>query len=468
MKLIDIRPIKAAIICLLALVMTINPAMAQRISVLRDAETEAFFKRISEPLIRAAKLDPKNVDIVLVNSKSINAFVAGGQIVYLHTGLIDAAGTANEVQGVIAHELGHVEGGHVVRFNEGGKAAQGISIASLILAAAAIAAGAGEAGAGILSAGQRAAIGKFLAFNRAQEGVADASGARYLAEAGITGKGSINFFKRLQNREFRLGIPQEDSYNRTHPLSGERVSVLQDTYMADPAWNNPLNAEWEEEFKRIKAKLKGFIADPNQTLREYPETDDSVPGHYARAYAWHKSAYPKRALAEANALVERAPDDPYFLELQGQILLESGNPTDAIPPLRKSVRLTNNHPLIAGIFGHALIATEDPKHFGEAQRVLKAAVVKDNRNPFAWYQLGVVYAQQGDKARAALASAERYMMQRRPQLALSNAERAMAGLKEYTPDWLRAQDIQLVARAQVAQLAKRGGRRRRVQFNVGS
>jgi len=452
--------------CLLAFVMTINPAMAQ--SVLRDAETEAFFKRISEPLIRAAKLDPKNVDIVLVNSRSINAFVAGGQIVYLHTGLIDAAGSANEVQGVIAHELGHVEGGHVIRFNEGASAAQGISIASLILAAAAIAAGAGEAGAGILSAGSRAALGKFLAFNRAQEGVADASGARYLSAAGITGKGSINFFKRLQNREFRLGIPQEDSYNRTHPLSGERTSVLQDTYIADPAWDNPLNAEWEREFRRVKAKLKGFISDPKNTLRDYPETDTSVAAHYARAYAWHKSAYPQRALAEANALVAKAPNDPYFLELQGQILLESGKPVQAIPALRKSVALTNNHPLIAGIFGHALIATEDPQYFDEAKRVLKAAVVKDNRNPFAWYQLGVVYAQQGDKPRAALASAERYMMQRRPQLALSNAEKALAGLQEYTPDWLRAQDIQLVARTQVAQLAKRRGNRRRARIGVTS
>ena len=208
--------------------------MAQ--SILRDAETEAFFDEISAPLIQAAGLDPKNVDIVLINDKSINAFVAGGQAVYIHSGLIDAATTANEVQGVIAHELGHVVGGHAVRYNEGMSAASGISIASLILAAAAIAAGAGEAGMGILSAGQQAALGKFLAYSRGQEGIADASGAQYLSTAGITGKGSISFFKKLQNFEFRLGIPQEDSYARTHPLSGERISVLEDTYNADPAW----------------------------------------------------------------------------------------------------------------------------------------------------------------------------------------------------------------------------------------
>ena len=447
------RRVRAAIAVVIAVTLSIQPAMAQ--SVLRDAETEAFFDEISEPLIRAAGLDPKNVDIVLINDKSINAFVAGGQTVYLHSGLIDTASSANEVQGVIAHELGHIEGGHVIRFSEGVSAAGGLSIATLILAAAAIAAGAGEAGMGILAAGQQAALGKFLAFTRAQEGVADTSGSRYLAAAGITGKGSIAFFKKLQNFEFRLGIPQEDSYGRTHPLSGERISVLEDAYKADPAWNAPLNLKWESDFKRVKAKLSGYLADPNATLRDYPESDLSVPARYARAYAWHKSAYPQKALAEASALVNTSTDDPYFLELYGQILLESGQPADAVEPLRKAVKLTGNQPLIAAIFGHALIATEDRNNLAEATKVLKAAVTKDNQNPFAWYQLGVVYEQQGDRPRAALASAERYLMEGTPQFALPNAQEAMAGLPEYSPDWIRAQDINLVAEARLSALKKK-------------
>lgn len=447
------RRLRAALAVVIAATLSIQPAMAQ--SVLRDAETEAFFDEISEPLIRAAGLDPKNVDIALINDKSINAFVAGGQTVYLHSGLIDAATTANEVQGVIAHELGHIEGGHVVRFSEGVSAASGISIATLILAAAAIAAGAGEAGMGILAAGQQAALGKFLAFSRAQEGTADASGTRYLSAAGITGKGSISFFKKLQNFEFRLGIPQEDSYGRTHPLSGERIAVLEDAYSSDPAWEKPLNSKWEADFKRIKAKLTGYLADPTATMRDYPERDKSIPARYARAYAWHKSAYPQKALEESSALVASAPDDPYFLELHGQILLESGQPADAVGPLRKAVELTGNQPLIAAIFGHALIATEDKSNLEEATTVLKAAVTKDNQNPFAWYQLGVVYEQQGDTARAALASAERYLMEGAPQFALPNAQTAMAGLPEYSPDWIRAQDINMVAEAQLVQLKKK-------------
>ncbi len=444
--------LRIAIAICIALIISVRPAMAQ--SILRDAETEAFFAEISEPLIRAAGLEPKNVKVVLINDRSINAFVATGQVVYIHTGLIEAADTANEVQAVIAHELGHIEGGHAIRSSEGINVATGISIGSLILAAAAIAAGAGEAGTAILAAGQQAALGKYLAFSRAQESTADASSARYLSAAGITGKGSISFFKKLQNYEFRLGIPQTDSYDRTHPLSGERIQVLQDTLSADKAWSNPANAKWQTDFLRVKAKLTGYIGDPTQTLRKYPESNASVPARYARAYAWHKAAYPQKALAAATSLITAAPDDPYFLELYGQILLESGKPNEAVAPLRKAVALTQNQPLIAAILGHALVETEEPANLAEATQVLKAAVNKDNDNPFAWYQLGVVYAQQGDTPRAALASAERYLMEGAPQLALPNAAEAMAGLPEYSADWIRAQDVKLVAEAEVTKLRK--------------
>lgn len=433
------------ITALLAMIaITVQPVAAQ--SILRDAETEALFSDMVAPLVAVSELDAKDVEVILINSSQINAFVAGGQRMFFYSGTIAAADTAVEIQGIMAHELGHITGGHIIRFDEGIKTATGITILSLILGAAAIAAGAGDAGAGILAAGQQAATGKFLAFSRVQERSADSAGARYLSAAGITGKGSIDFFKKLQNYEFRLGIPQEDSYGRTHPLSGERVSLLRDVYQADPAWDNPPDPDIEARFQRVKAKLLGFTNEPTTTLRKFPESDQSVPARYARAYAWHKSAYPDRALMEVNNLLKDDPNDPYFLELHGQILLESGRPEEALASLRKAVQLTNNQPLIASLFGHALIATEDESHFAEAQRVLKAAVVKDNRNPFAWYQLGVVYSQQGDTARAQLATAESALLQRNYSSAIRSSQIAMSGIKENTPEWIRAQDISLIAK----------------------
>ena len=441
-------------IALMAMVsIIVQPVAAQ--SILRDAETEALFTDMVAPLVAVSELDAEEVEVVLINDAQINAFVAGGQRMFFYAGLIETADSANEVQGVMAHELGHITGGHIIRFDEGVKTATGITILSLILGAAAIAAGAGDAGMGILAAGQQAALGKFLAFSRVQERSADSAGARYLSEAGISGRGSIDFFKKLQNYEFRLGIPQEDSYGRTHPLSGERVSLLRDVYEADPAWDKPSDPAIEARFQRVKAKLLGFTADPVVTLREYPESDQAIPGRYARAYAWHKSAYPDRALYEVNNLLKAAPNDPYFLELHGQILLESGKPDEALKSLRKAVQLTNNQPLIASLFGHALIATEDAQYFDEATKVLKAAVTKDNRNPFAWYQLGVVYSQQGDMPRAQLATAESSLLQRNYASAIRSSQLAMAGIAENTPDWIRAQDISFIAKAEFEKDNKR-------------
>lgn len=437
---------RALIAVVLMATLVAQPAMAQ--SILRDAETEALLDTMSAPLIAAAGLDPRNVKVVMIRDSSINAFVAGGQIVYIHSGLITSAQNANEVQGVIAHELGHVAGGHVIRFDEGLKQATGITILSLLLGAAAIAAGAGDAGAGILAAGQQAALGKFLAFTRSQESSADLAGASYLSKAGISGKGSIAFFKRLQGIEFRYAIPQTDSYNRTHPLSGERIAVLQNKYQEDPAWDAKTDPAIEARFQRIKAKLQGFV-DPRRALQLYPTTDSSIPARYARAYAWHLTAYPEQALAEADNLLRAVPGDPYFLELKGQILLESGRPQEALPLLREAVKRTNSQPLIAATFGHALIATEDNANNAEAERVLKASVNRDNDNPFAWYQLGVVYEREGDTPRAALASAESFYLQNRPRLALNSARAAMGGIPKGSPDWIRAQDIALVAEVAV-------------------
>ena len=198
-----------------------------------------------------------------------------------------------------------------------------------------------------------------------------------------------------------------------------------------------------------------ILSDPPQTLRTYPIADNTVPARYARAYAWHRSAYPEKALEEVDSLLSSAPKDPYFLELKGQILLESGRPQDALPVLREANQISLSQPLIAALFGHALIATEDKANLPEATRVLKAAVSKDNENPFAWYQLGVVYEREGDVARARLATAERYSLEGRPNLALPNAEAAMVGIPKGSPDWIRAQDIAMAARGDLENQKRR-------------
>lgn len=453
------RGFRALVTVVVASALLTSSVGAQEI--LRDAETEALLAEAAAPLIRAAGLDPRNVQVLLIHDDSVNAFVAGGQIVWIHTGLIAEADNINQVQGVIAHELGHIEGGHVIRSSEGIREATGISILSLVLGAAMVAAGGGEAGMGVLAAGQQAAMGKFLAFTRNQESSADLAGARYLHTAGISGRGSLEFFKKLQNMEYRYRVAEDTDggFASTHPMSGDRIQVLTDLYEKDPAWNRPVDPALEVRFERVKAKLIGYVSDPAVTLRKYPASDTSVPAFYARAYAWHKGAYPDQALGATEALLKAVPDDPYFEELQGQILLESGRPADAIAPLRRAVAGTNSNPLIAGMLGHALVATDNPAYLDEAERVLRTALGRDRENPFAWYVLGNVYARKGNMALAALASAEQASLSNDQGRAMRQAQTAMAALQPGTHDYIRAQDIAMAARAAMDQ--QNGNRSRR-------
>ena len=477
----NLKTLAARMLALMAaLCLTAQSVAAQGISVLRDAETEALLQDMVDPLAEAAGLGEGAVEIVLVNDNSINAFVAGGQRIFVHSGLINAADHANEVEGVLAHELGHITGGHINRYAEGAANATRITLLSTLLAVGAALAGGGEAAMGVLSAGQRAAMGNFLAFSRTQEASADAAGLQYLDCAKVDPEGLVTFFRKLQNQEYRYARRQDQDagYTRTHPLTGDRISRLEDTLAmrsvpdgppADLVANveevgtgnggeiidnrpidcrtaAPQTSDIENRFQRVRAKLYGYLAPAERTFNAFPPYMTGVPARYARAYAYHQQARVDQALEEVDALIATDPHDPYFLELKGQILLESGRVHDALPPLREATRITGSNPLIASSLGHALIATEDPDNLDEAESVLRAAVGRDHENPFAWYQLGVVYGQRGDTPRARLASAEQQVMQGNYQGALVNAQAAENGLPTGSPDWIRAQDVSLQAR----------------------
>jgi predicted Zn-dependent protease len=434
-----------------ALALGAQPIAAQDASILRDAETEKLLRDMVNPLVAAAGMPKDSVDVIVISDPSLNAFVSGGQRIFVNSGLINAADNANQVQGVLAHELGHIVGGHSISIGQEYGRATKISVLSMLLGVAAALAGAGDAAMGAMALGQQVAYRSLLTYSRGQEATADAAGANFLSKAGISGRGSLEFFGKIQNLEFRYGYPHDDeaAYASTHPMSGERIATLRDDYQKDPAWDKKTDPRLEQRFQRVKAKLYGFLAKPADTLRHYPEYMTGEPAAYARVYAYHKDAKVEDAVREADALLAMEPNDPYFLEIKGQVLLESGRPNEALAPLRRATELTGNDPLIASTFGHALVATEDKAHLGEAETVLRAAVSRDRENPFAWYELGMVYGARGDLPRARLASAEQQIMSGSPAEALRSANAAQAGLAKGSPDWIRAQDISMQARAQL-------------------
>lgn len=457
LELILIKSVKQIIAATAISVLVGAQASAQ--SILRDAETEAFFRQIGDPIFVAAGLTPASVRIYLLNEKSINAFVTGGQNIFFHSGLILAADDVDEFAGVLAHETCHIACSHRISRGEAAASAGAFSILSLVLGAAAIAAGGGDAGIGIFAAGQTVAQRQFLSYNRGQESEADLAGARYLETVGVSPTGMIRFFDKLRDQEILAQIRQ-DPYVRSHPLNRTRILQLQQTASASAYFNAPPNEFHNEIFKRLQAKLRGYLDEPRQTLRRYPVSDTSTIARYARVYAYHRSLEWDLALEEADALIAREPNNPYFYEIKGQILFENGRVEESIPVLEKAMAIAPREPLIATALGQALVSFEDPVRMERALPILENATRQDRSNTFAWFNLAKAYSWLDRQPEASLATAERFYSAGAAAQALTHARRAVDGFDTGTPEWLRAQDI-LIAAEEASQNQR--GRRRRLQ-----
>ncbi|MDX1581521.1 MAG: M48 family metalloprotease, partial [Alphaproteobacteria bacterium] len=398
------------------------------------------------------------VRIHLVNDGSLNAFVAGGQRIFIFTGLLMAAESPDQVIGVLAHETGHITGGHLARFRDGLQGASTISIISLLLGAAAIAAGAGDAGAAILSSGGQFAQRNFLSYSRTQESAADQAGLQYLTEAGISAEGLLNFFEYLGDQEALL-TANKDPYVRSHPLTQQRIARLREQAQASPAWGKPPDPAHVEMLKRTQAKLVGFLDAPRQVLRKYPKEDTSAYARYARSIMHHREGFTDEAIDGINSLLLENPQDPFYWELKGQILFESGRTDEAITPYQHAVQWAPNEPLIRVSLAQALLSQEDPKLAEQAIDHLKYANHRQPDNGFAWHQLALAYNLTGDQARAALASAERYAIAGSAREAVTQARYAARNLEPETPDWYRARDLYFVAKNAIERAFRERGRK---------
>lgn len=432
--------------------LTLVPALkaeAQGITILRDAETEWFLRELSAPFFRAAGLSPDAVSIYIVYDPTMNAFVAGGQNVFVFSGMIQAVDNVNQLEGVIAHETGHISGGHLARFSEGTKAPIAILIASMLLGLGAAAAGSPDAAAGLMLGGQTMAQRAFLSYTRVQESAADQAALTFLEKTGTSAQGLIEFFDKIRDQEL-ITVARRDPYVRTHPLSGDRILRLQTRARNSPYWDAGSEPEKSYWFKRVRAKIDGYISRPDVTLREYPPYDKSEFARYARVYAYQKDLQWDQAMAEVNSLLEDHPDDPYYLETAGQILFERGKAEESIPYLRRAAELKPNEPLILTLLANSLVALETPEADQEASQILKQALAHDRRNDLAWRQLSVVYARLGQTSLAELATAELFMLQGRYPAALKRARGVMKNFDHGSREWLQAQDIIVTARSLMA------------------
>jgi predicted Zn-dependent protease len=425
-------------------------------TLIRDTEIEETLRGYATPIYTAAGLNERDVRTFVVGDRSINAFVTQGQNVFLHTGLIMEADNPNQLKGVIAHEAGHIAGGHLARSDDAIRSAMVPAYVTIALGLLALASGAGDAGAALLASSQQFALLSFLRFSQVQESSADQAAVGYLETTGQSPRGLLEFFDTFRYQEV-MSEARRDPWFRSHPLSRNRIEALRKRVDQSPFRDVVDTPEDMAEFRMMQAKIQGFLYAPQRTFQKYPASDASLPARYARAVAAFRTPDVTTAVAETRALIAEQPDNPYFHELLGQILFESGRVRDSLEPNRKALSLKPDAALLRINLARTLVALEDPELMGEAETVLKAALRAEPDNAFAWRQLSIVYDRKGMEGLARLASAEEAYALGDSVRANQFAGRAESLLTSGTPDWRRASDIMLVTRDDALKAQRRGG-----------
>jgi predicted Zn-dependent protease len=412
-------------------------------SLIRDAEIESIIHGYAEPIFAAAGIDPEAVNIYIVNDNSLNAAVAGGQNLFLFTGLLMSADVPNQLIGVIAHETGHMAGGHVARLQDKLETASAEMILAYILGiGAALAIGDGTAGTAVIGASQSMIIRNLLSYTRTQEAAADQAALSYLDATGQSSRGLAEFMNFLRQKEKLFGT-NYDPYLRSHPLTLERVDVAERHAATSPYGDAVDPPERLAQHERMRAKLIGFLRELPDVLRDYPEGLQTLPARYARAITYYRANQLDRAFVELDSLIAEFPDDPYFLELKGQILYEHGRTEESREYYAESVARAPDQPLLKLGYAQTLIALDKPEMDQQAVVALGSVVVDEPRNTVAWRLLSIAYGRNGEPGMAALALAEAAAARGDRDEAKQKAAAAQTLLRSGTPSWLRAQDILL-------------------------
>ncbi|MET0710318.1 MAG: M48 family metalloprotease [Tardiphaga sp.] len=417
---------------------------------LRDAEIEQLLRDYTRPILRAAGLEKQNIQVAIINNGSFNAFVADGRRIFVNYGALMQSQTPNQLIGVLAHETGHLAGGHLSKLREQMARAQTSMIVAMLLGVGAMVAGAkggagsnsgaSNIGAAALSAPQALFQSTMLSYQRQQEENADRAGVKFLNDTQQSSKGMYETFKRFSSDSL-FAARGADPYQQSHPMPRERVAALEEFARSSPYWDKKDDPALQQRHDLMRAKTSGFMEQRDTVIRRYPSSDTSLPARYARAIATYRHGDLRDAVAQIDSLIAVQPNNAYFHELKGQALLEGGKPAEAVAPLRRAVQLAGNAPLIEMLLGQAMVASDNKAITDEAIRILRAAVSREPEAPIGYVQLALAYGRKGDYAEADLASAQAAFLRGDNKTARVLASRAKTRFAIGTPGWVKADDI---------------------------
>lgn len=452
------RPLRKAVasICMAGIALTSvlppTPAYAQGLPLIRDTEIERLLNDYASPIFRAAGLGTGRVTVRIVRNNTFNAFVVDGRNVFVNTGALMQSETPNQLIGVIAHESGHIAGGHMAALRTRIARDQTkiliAQVLGILLIGGAAATGGdtgrdlGGAGQAVMQGGSEIVMRSLLAERRSQESAADQAGLKYLNATHQSGIGMLETFERFQQQEY-ISDAQKDAFVRSHPVASDRLARLRQLVESSPYYNKKDSAELKFRHELMRAKLSGYLENPRTVFNRYPERDTSMPARYARAIARYflggRSAV-EDAVAEIEGLIREKPDYPYFWELKADLLMRAGKAAQAIPALRQALKLDPDAPLMQVQLATALQQAGGNKGVAESVGLLRQAVIRDT-NPTAHRMLATAYYKQGKLPQADAETAQAYFLEGNVKQAQIFAKRAQSKLSKGSPEWLRNDDI---------------------------
>jgi predicted Zn-dependent protease len=448
-----------AVVTACAVALASVPARAEKegggLPVIRDAEIEQVLRDYSTPILRAAGLGQRNIRVVIINDRSFNAFVIDAKRIFVNAGALMDSQKPNQIIGVLAHETGHISGGHLSKLRAELANAQTAAIVAMLLGVGAMAAAAvsrnnvgGNPAIGMIGA-QGVIQRSLLAYQRQQEEQADRAGVHFLDSTGQSAKGMYETFKRFAD-QMLFASSRADPYLQSHPMPTERLAALSEIAKTSPNWEKKDPADLQARHDLMRAKLFGYMERPDTLLRRYPPSDTSLPARYARAVSTYRHADIRSAVAQMDGLIQAQPNNPYFYELKGQALVESGRAQEAIPLLRRAIATAPDPTLIRVLLGQALVGANDPRLLDEAIATLRHAVATDPDIADAYEQLAMAYGRKNDLADADLASAQAALARGQLPTARQLASRAKGRFPIGSPGWVKADDIATFKPAQQA------------------
>lgn len=444
------RLLRSLVVLLAAAGMAAGPTVAQAqrgIPIVRDAEIEALVADYAKPILQAAGLSRSGIEIVLVNNHSFNAFVAGRRI-FIHTGALLAAETPNEIIGVIAHEAGHIAGGHQHRLREQIARAKTMAVVAALAGIGAGIAGAASdsgalagAGAGLATGGAEFARRSLLGYQRTEEITADRSAIDYLEATGQSGRGMLKTFERMAGDMALAGV-NVDPYQLSHPMPRDRIANLQSLVEKSRYRDRRDPPALQLRHDLMRAKLAAYTAGANAAPRLFRNDPQGLAMLYAGAISSFLHGSLRDALDKTDRLIAAQPRNPYFHELQGEILIKANRPREAANAYARALNLASSSSGLLQVgYGQALLATGEPDLVRKAAEQLKAGLSREPEYVNGYRFLAQAYGQLGNVGAAELATAEGYFHAGNHREAKIFAARAQMKLKRGSPEWLRAQDI---------------------------